>query len=188
MKRQVGFRPAYSLLPGLLVRERDDPYLPSAHQASPLCGSHCHVENPAHAVAASGAHEALQALEVLRKSKAEKLQEAKEFKLRLEHLKTHRNNADRLRKEKDGNTQRALEAQDKIAQLQQDIEARADVMRYSRWSPLQTAQRLEAHRTPHMTPHRGRTPERSPRQYSRAGGTASVCTEQRLHTRCIPDV
>ena len=65
-----------------------------------------------------------QALEALRKLKAEKLQQAKEFKLRLEHLKTHKNNADRLAEERDGNTQRAREAQDRIAQLQQDIEAR----------------------------------------------------------------
>ncbi len=65
-----------------------------------------------------------QALEALRKLKAEKQQQAKEFKLRLEHLKTHKDNAGKLRKEEDGNKQRARESQDKIAQLQQDIEAR----------------------------------------------------------------
>ena len=67
-------------------------------------------------------HHTAQALEALRKLKAEKLQEAKEFKLRLDHLKTHKDTAGRLRTEVDGNTQRARETQEKIAQLQRDIE------------------------------------------------------------------
>ena len=66
----------------------------------------------------------VQALEALRKLKAEKQQQAKMFKLKVEHLKTHKDNAGRLNEEKDGNVQRAREAQDKIAQLQQDIQAR----------------------------------------------------------------
>ena len=61
-------------------------------------------------------------MEALRKLKTEKTQEAKEFKLRLEHLKTHKDTAGRLRTEVDVSTQRAREAQEKILQLQQEIE------------------------------------------------------------------
>ena len=39
-----------------------------------------------------------QALEVLRKLKSEKVQETKELKLKLEHVRTHKVNADQLKK------------------------------------------------------------------------------------------
>ena len=39
-----------------------------------------------------------QALEALRKLRTEKVQETKELKLKLEHLRTHKENADELRK------------------------------------------------------------------------------------------
>ncbi len=69
---------------------------------------------------------AVQALEALRKLRTEKMAEVKEFKLRLEHLRTHKDNAARLRKEvQDGEAQerklldhiRAIEEQ--LTQLQQ---------------------------------------------------------------------
>lgn len=69
---------------------------------------------------------AAQALEALRKLRTEKMAEVKEFKLRLEHLRTHKDNAARLRKEvQDGEAQerklldqiRAIEEQ--LTQLQQ---------------------------------------------------------------------
>ena len=69
----------------------------------------------------------MQALEALRKLKAEKTQEGKEFKLRLEHLKTHKDTAGRLRTEVDVSTQRAREAQEKIALLQREIEVRSEL-------------------------------------------------------------
>ncbi len=73
------------------------------------------------------------------------------FKLSVEHLKTHKDNAGRLNKEKDGNVQRAREAQDKIAQLQQDIQARcreALCRSYPLWLLFYTGKSL---RNPHTT-------------------------------------
>lgn len=47
-----------------------------------------------------------QALEALRKLRTEKMAEVKEFRLRLDHLRTHKDNATRLRKEvEDGEAQ-----------------------------------------------------------------------------------
>lgn len=43
-----------------------------------------------------------QALEALRKLRTEKMAEVKEFKLRLDHLRTHKDTAARLRKDIDG--------------------------------------------------------------------------------------
>ena len=40
----------------------------------------------------------MQALEALRKLKTEKVQETKELKLKLEHVRTHKVNADQLKK------------------------------------------------------------------------------------------
>ena len=61
-------------------------------------------------------HLATQALEALRKMRTETVQQAKEGKLMLEHLKTHRDNAARLRADMD-NGERAR------ASLQADIQA-----------------------------------------------------------------
>ena len=44
----------------------------------------------------------MQALEALRKLRTEKMAEVKEFKLRLDHLRTHKDTAARLRKDVDG--------------------------------------------------------------------------------------
>ena len=67
-----------------------------------------------------------QALEALRKLRTEKLAEVKEFKLRLEHLRTHKDTAARLRREIEGGEsqeQQLLEQirilDDELKQLQQ---------------------------------------------------------------------
>ena len=68
----------------------------------------------------------MQALEALRKLRTEKMAEVKEFRLRLDHLRTHKDNAARLRRDvEEGETQerklldhiRAVEEQ--LNQLQQ---------------------------------------------------------------------
>lgn len=65
-----------------------------------------------------------QALEALRKLKTEKTAEAREFKLRLEHLKTHKDTAGRLRADVDAGNRRAAETAEQSAQLQQRIQVR----------------------------------------------------------------
>ncbi len=67
-----------------------------------------------------------QALEALRKLRTEKMAEVKEFKLRLDHLRTHKDTAARLRKDIDSGKRQETELADtikdidgKIAQINQ---------------------------------------------------------------------
>ena len=88
-----------------------------------------------------------QALEALRKLKSEKTAEAREFKLRLEHLKTHKDTAGRLRADVEAGNRRVAETSEQGAQLQHRIQARLGYRVLGRnliWSIL-LAIRLTAH-------------------------------------------
>lgn len=68
-----------------------------------------------------------QALEALRKLRTEKVQEAKEMKLKLEHLKTHKDNADQLRQEIQEGKAKEETASAAINALEEQLQARKAV-------------------------------------------------------------
>ncbi len=59
----------------------------------------------------------MQALEALRKLRTEKMAEVKEFKLRLDHLRTHKDTAARLRKDIDGGERQEAELSTTISDI-----------------------------------------------------------------------
>ena len=59
----------------------------------------------------------MQALEALRKLRTEKMAEVKEFKLRLDHLRTHKDTAARLRKDIDGGERQEAELSATISDI-----------------------------------------------------------------------
>ena len=79
-----------------------------------------------------------QALEALRKLRTEKVQEAREMKLKLEHLRTHKDNADQLRSEvQDGQSkEQAIVAQ--IKSLQEQLDERNRVGLLPCWAAHQS--------------------------------------------------
>ena len=58
-----------------------------------------------------------QALEALRKLRTEKMAEVKEFKLRLDHLRTHKDTAARLRKDIEGGERQEAELSRTISDI-----------------------------------------------------------------------
>ena len=58
-----------------------------------------------------------QALEALRKLRTEKMAEVKEFKLRLDHLRTHKDTAARLRKDIEGGEHQETELSSTISDI-----------------------------------------------------------------------
>ena len=58
-----------------------------------------------------------QALEALRKLRTEKMAEVKEFKLRLDHLRTHKDTAARLRKDIDDGERQEAELSNTISDI-----------------------------------------------------------------------
>lgn len=60
---------------------------------------------------------AWQALEALRKLRTEKMAEVKEFKLRLDHLRTHKDTAARLRKAAEGGERQEAELAEAISSI-----------------------------------------------------------------------
>ncbi len=69
----------------------------------------------------------LQALEALRKLRTEKVQEAKELKLRLEHTGTHMNAAAKLREQAGEGDKRDREITSEMATLAEQIQAHKQV-------------------------------------------------------------
>ena len=65
---------------------------------------------------------ALQALEALRKLRSEKAAEAKEFKLKLDHLKTHKDNAQKLRSEIQEGEDKEREFNEQIQTLEEQLQ------------------------------------------------------------------
>ena len=59
----------------------------------------------------------MQALEALRKLRTEKMAEVKEFRLRLDHLRTHKDTAARLRKDADAGERQEAEHADTIRHI-----------------------------------------------------------------------
>ena len=69
----------------------------------------------------------LQALEALRKLRTEKVQEAKEMRLKLEHLKTHKDNADSLKGERQEGQAKARALVAQIASLDDQLRSQDEV-------------------------------------------------------------
>lgn len=88
--------------------------------------------------------DAWQALEALRKLKSEKTAEAREFKLRLEHLKTHKDTAGRLRADVDAGNRRVAEITEQSTQLQQRIQARLTAFQRENLSEVPNTSDVEA--------------------------------------------
>ena len=59
----------------------------------------------------------VQALEALRKLRTEKMAEVKEFRLRLDHLRTHKDTAARLRKDVNGGERQEAELSNTISDI-----------------------------------------------------------------------
>ena len=68
-----------------------------------------------------------QALEALRKLRTEKVQEAKEMKLKLDHARTHKDNADQLRGQVQEGQAKEAALQKEIASLDQQMEQLQEV-------------------------------------------------------------
>ena len=63
----------------------------------------------------------MQALEALRKLRTEKMAEVKEFRLRLDHLRTHKDTAARLRKDVDAGERQEAEHADTIQNIDAEL-------------------------------------------------------------------
>lgn len=95
---------------------------PQPHKSTISCTSAAHLSSPAADIAAGCPHQkgCVQALEALRKLRTEKMAEVKEFRLRLDHLRTHKDTAARLRKDVDGGERQETELSNSI----QDIDGK----------------------------------------------------------------
>ena len=72
-------------------------------------------------------HACMKALEALRKLRTEKVQEARELKLKLEHLKTHKDNADQLRGEVQQSRAKEAAVVAQITSLDEQLRGKDDV-------------------------------------------------------------
>ena len=99
----------------------------------------------------------MQALEALRKLRTEKMAEVKEFRLRLDHLRTHKDTAARLRKDADGGERQETELSNSI----QDIDGKlAEINQVGCSGPTPIGTHQEAPALSQIRRHVWRTPHR----------------------------
>lgn len=88
----------------------------------------------------------MQALEALRKLRTEKMAEVKEFKLRLDHLRTHKDTAARLRKDIDGGERQEAELSTTISDIDGKLAEITQVRCRVLWLSSRTAENISQNR------------------------------------------
>ena len=142
---------------------------PQPHKSTISCTSAAHFSSPAADIAAGCPHQkgCVQALEALRKLRTEKMAEVKEFRLRLDPLRTHKDTASRLRKDVDGGERQETELSNSI----QDIDGKlAEINQVGCSGPAPISTRQEAPAFFQIRHHVWRMPHR---MYFSSGGDTS---------------